>query len=115
MLTDAAAAKRQVLVDHARARHAMRRGPVPDRVTVDGLDVASGRSLDVLALNDALQRLARTSPRQAQIAELRLFVGLGLGEIASALDLPEHTARREWTVARIWLQRVLRLTEYLRF
>jgi len=104
----AAAAMRQILVDHARARQRLKRGGEFARVTLDGLDlVAPSGGIDVLVLNDALQRLQEWDTRQAQIVELRFFVGLSVEEAAGVLDVSEKTVKRDWAMARAWLQREL--------
>ncbi len=107
----AAVAMRQILVDAARARHRMKRGGEFSRVTLDGLDlVAPDGGLDVLVLNDALQRLGDWDARQAQIVELRFFVGLSVEEVAGVLAISEKTVKRDWAMARAWLQRELEPT-----
>jgi RNA polymerase sigma-70 factor, ECF subfamily len=103
----AAAAMRQILVDYARARNRLKRGGEFCRVTLDGEALASKREIDVLVLNDALDRLAAWDPRQSRIVELRFFVGLSVEEVAALLDVSEKTVKRDWAMARAWLQREL--------
>jgi RNA polymerase sigma-70 factor, ECF subfamily len=108
----AANAMRQILVERARARGAVKRGGGQPRVTlVDDIDVATGNDgpapIDLLALDQALTRLAELDPRQARIVELRYFGGLSLEETAEALDVAPATVKRDWTVARAFLAREL--------
>jgi RNA polymerase sigma-70 factor (ECF subfamily) len=104
----AAAAMRCILVDHARALGAAKRGGGGLRVTLDAESLAGkGGDEEVLAVHDALARLAETDPDQARIVELRYFGGLEFAEIAGALDVPERTVYRRWDRARAWLWREL--------
>lgn len=108
----AARCMRQVLVDAARARRAGKRGGGVHAVTLDPqadlpAHAADDAGLDVLALDEALQRLAEIDPQQARLVELRYFVGLTLDETAAALGVSAATVSREWTVARRWLRREL--------
>jgi len=98
----AALAMRQVLVDRSRRRGAARRGGGWDRVTLAGL-VDDAPSVDLLALDRALDQLESLDPRQAQIAQLRLFAGATVGEIAHALELSESSVEKDWRRARAWL------------
>jgi RNA polymerase sigma factor (TIGR02999 family) len=102
----AARAMREILIEHARARSARKRGGGGVRLTLDDL-VASipSPSIDVLALDEALQRLARLDERHARVVELRYFGGLSVEETAVALDLSPATVKRAWTLARAWLYR----------
>jgi len=100
---------RQVLVDYARAHAAQRRAGGLQRVEMeDGLAIAPERLDEVVWLDDALQRLAAESPRQAQVVELRYFGGLSVEEIAAMLDVSPRSVKRDWSLARIWLYRCLR-------
>ena len=105
----AAQMMRRVLVDHARARLAGKRGGALQRVTLG--DVGSGPAddtdLDVLALHEALERLAVLDPHQARLVELRYFGGLGIEDTAKARGVSPATMKREWAVARAWLRREL--------
>lgn len=104
----AARAMRQVLVEAARRRRAERRGGGLAVVTLDDVvDVGTTSTLDVLALDDALRRLADLSPRQAELVEHRFFGGLEMHEAAESLGISEATAYREWRAARAWLGREL--------
>lgn len=101
----AARLMRQVLVEHARARHAAKRGGSTQIfVPVDNeADVSSARSRDVIELDDALRCLERIDPQQAHIVELRFFGGLTVEETAEALHISPRTVKRDWAVARAWL------------
>jgi RNA polymerase sigma factor (TIGR02999 family) len=100
---------RRVLVDIARRRRAERRGgPNAIRVPLDGIDVpASEPGADLLAVDDALQRLALDDPRKAQVVELRFFGGLSIEETAEALGISVRTVHTDWVLARAWLFRTL--------
>ncbi len=115
----AAQMMRRVLLDHARTRHALKRGGGAVQVSLgdgDFFAVESGaRSaqstpidpLDVIALDDALVRLAVLDPQKARLVELRYFVGLSIPEAATALGVSTATVTREWAIARMWLRREL--------
>jgi len=111
----AARCMRQVLVDAARTRRAAKRGRGAHTVTLDDADgVAAGPSagvenagVEVLALEEALVRLAALDPGQARLVELRYFGGLTLVDTAATLGVSPATVSREWTVARRWLRREL--------
>jgi len=107
-LRAAALAMRHALVNHAVARLAGKRGDgaIPLPITA-ALDVAVEDDATVLALNEALGRLARDSLRLAQVVECRYFAGYDDAETARALDISERTVRRDWTLARAWLHREL--------
>ena len=100
---------RHMLVDHARARAAEKRGGkfemVPLEEAREGTDA---KSVDLLALDEALNALAELSPRQAKVIELRYFAGLTLEETAEVLDVNRITVGRDWRNARAWLRRRLR-------
>lgn len=105
----AATQMRRVLVDHARAAASEKRGAGRQRITLHD-DVAlatSERSIELIALDEALSALEKVSPRQARVAELRLFSGMGLAEIADVLEVSERTVKNDWRVARAWLSRAL--------
>jgi RNA polymerase sigma factor (TIGR02999 family) len=100
----ASRAMRFVLVDHARARQAAKRGGGAAAVSLDDVQLHAGEpAADILALNDALERLTTMSERQARLVEYRFFGGLSYGEIAGIMDISERTAKREWVRARTWL------------
>ena len=107
-LAVAAIQMRRVLVDHARAHDARKRGGDRLRISLDETaNWQPGVLLDVLALNEALGTLAAISPRQAGVVELRFFGGLGVKETALYLKVSERTVKEDWRVARAWLRREL--------
>jgi len=100
----AARLMRQVLVDHARAHNADSRGGGIAKVSLDEAFVYSSQnSAEILALDEALSRLATAHARVSQVVELRFFAGLTLEEIAVVLGVSEKTAKRDWQFARAWL------------
>jgi RNA polymerase sigma-70 factor, ECF subfamily len=104
----AATAMRQILVDHARRRAAAKRGGGQSPVTLTELpDDAGTGPIDLLALDEALQRLAAVSPRQARIVELRCFGGLTVDETAEVLGISGSLAEKEWRRVRAWIRREL--------
>jgi RNA polymerase sigma-70 factor (ECF subfamily) len=104
----AAQAMRYLLVDHARSQHAAKRGGAAQHVELDEVAVlAPERSAELVALDEALSRLAALDPRQGQIVELRYFGGLSLEETAKVMGISAITVRREWTKAKAWLYREL--------
>jgi RNA polymerase sigma factor (TIGR02999 family) len=98
---------RQILVDHARRSHAQRRGGDWQKVSLEGVDLAGPGGPDFLALDAALNRLEASNPMLCRRAELRLFAGLSTNEIAALLKKGESTTRRDWSLAKAWLQREL--------
>jgi len=101
-------AMRSILIDHARRRGAEKRGGARERVTVELAEVAGEvAELDIVALNDALERLEQLDAQMAKVAELRCFGGLSSEEIAGILDVSSRTVERSWRFARAWLQREL--------
>jgi RNA polymerase sigma factor (TIGR02999 family) len=105
----AARAMRRVLIEAARARHAAKRGGGAALVTFDeGLDGGACTPDDVLALDAALESLARLHPRQAQMVESRFFGGLDVRETAELLQVSEATIERDWRAAKAWLALELR-------
>ena len=104
----AALAMRSILVDRARARLTAKRGGGRRPIDLADLPLAVSRSdEDVLAVDEAIQRLERTDARAAQVVVLRVFLGLGDGEIAQALGVTDRTVRRDWNFAKLWLRRDL--------
>ena len=104
----AATMMRRILVDEARERRAQRRGGGAAFVTFDeALPVSNEQSPDVIALDDALEALAREDERKSRVVELRYFGGLTVKEIAEVLDLSEDTITRDWNFAKTWLLRNL--------
>jgi RNA polymerase sigma factor (TIGR02999 family) len=100
----AAQAMRQVLVDHARRRHAARRLGERIRLPLDeALVTFEEQGLDVIALHDALDQLAESNPRQAQVVVLRFFGGLSIPEVAETLEVSDTTVEGDWRFARAWL------------
>jgi len=100
----AATQMRRVLVDHARAADAAKRGGRPTRVTLsDDLATTQQRSVDFMVLDDALSRLGDRNERQGRVAEMRLFAGLEVKEVALYLRVSERTVKEDWRVARAWL------------
>ena len=107
-LRAAALAMRHALVNHAEARRAAKRGGGLAHLPLDAaLDVGATSDETLLALDEALQRLARQSARLAQVVVCRFFAGFDERETAQALGLSERTVRRDWTLARAWLYREL--------
>jgi RNA polymerase sigma factor (TIGR02999 family) len=107
-LAVAAHAMRQILVDHARRHQAAKRGGIRRRIALDdNLAFAPNRNLDLLPLEDALTKLTKLDPRQAQMVELRFFGGLKVAEVADATGISKRSAEREWTMVRAWLRREL--------
>ncbi|MGH7694337.1 MAG: sigma-70 family RNA polymerase sigma factor [Gemmatimonadaceae bacterium] len=115
----AAQMMRRVLLDHARARHALKRGGGVVQVSLGDRDFSIAQSdaalgggapidpVDVMALDDALVRLAVMDPQKARLVELRYFAGLSIPETAAALGVSTATVGREWAIARMWLRREL--------
>ncbi len=101
----AATAIRRVLVDHARRRAREKRGGAHVRVPLEGLDVVDLMAdYELIALDDALARLAEMDPTKARIVELRFFAGMSIEELVGAIGVSESTIRREWRLARAWLR-----------
>ena len=107
----AARAMRQVLVDHARARHALKRGAGAERITWDAAEPALGLESqdpnEILALEEALARLEAKDPELLRLVELRFFAGLTLEETAEVLEKSVRQVHWSWTFARGWLRREL--------
>src|SRR5258705_7613463 len=107
-LAIAALSMRQILVQRARARKAAKRGGAPQRVTLDErLMLSESPPVDVLALDEALTRLATRDSELARIVELRYFCGLTVEETADAIGSSPATVKRQWTIARAWLKRAM--------
>ena len=104
----AARAMRRILVDHARGRAADKRGGGAIHVALDDVAVVSSEpDMDLVALDDALERLAALDPQQARIVELRFFGGLTIDEAAAVTGISPATIKREWASAKAWLYRSL--------
>lgn len=104
-LCASAVAMRRVLVDHAREKARLKRGGRGRRITFHGDEFADGSEVptDVVALNGALEELARRDPLKARLVELRYFLGLPRAEAAATLGISLATLKREWTAAKAWL------------
>src|SRR4051812_7592721 len=104
LFASAARAMREVLIDHARRRAAGRRGGGRRRVPLDAVvDYFQGQGLDVVAVHEALDRLAELDERQAQVMTLRYFGGMTVAEVAAALGVSASTVEQDWRLARAWL------------
>jgi RNA polymerase sigma factor (TIGR02999 family) len=104
----AARAMRSILVDYARRRKAKKRGDRRTRVSLDIIVPAfESRALDLLMLDEALDRLAAQDERQSRIVELRFFGGLDVAETSQVLGVPKRTVERDWRYARAQLYRSL--------
>jgi len=104
----AAQLMRHILVDHARNRRAAKRGGGEAKLVLDtGVALPSKHELDVVALDDALTKLAALDERQSRIVEMRYFGGLSVEETAAVLDISVATVKREWASARAWMRREL--------
>jgi len=105
----AAQLMRRIMVHHARKRRAQKRGGDAVMVKLDEAAVpAESRSAELVALDEALERLARLDERQARVVECRFFAGMSVEETAEALDVAPATVKRDWSIARAWLNRELR-------
>jgi RNA polymerase sigma factor (TIGR02999 family) len=99
---------RHILVDHARSRQAAKRGGSNIRLPLDeAMVVSPGQNLDFLALDEALNRLAKIDPQQSQVVELRFFSGINVEDTAKLMGVSERTVKRDWNVAKAWLRREL--------
>ena len=104
----AAQMMRRVLVDHARANAAEKRGGQRDKVSLEDVDVSTGqRAAELVELDDALQRLTEVFPRKGKVVELRFFGGFSVVESAEILGVSDKTIMREWESAKLWLYREL--------
>ena len=105
----AAQIMRRILVDYARRHHASKRGGDLYKLSLDeALVTSEEKGADLLALDEALERLAAIDPRQSRVVELRIFAGLTLEETAQALNISPSTVRREWSTAKAWLHRQIK-------
>jgi len=104
----AAEAMRRILVDAARRRHAEKRGGQRDRLPLSDVEIAAPEPDEVLAVNEALDELARVDPQAAHLVKLRFFVGLTAAEAANAMSLSVRSAHDLWAYARAWLRRHMR-------
>lgn len=103
----AAVAMRHVLVDHARARLAAKRGGAWQQIALDSVELPTEVAADVLALSEALEGLAAVDPDQVRLVELRYFGGYSIEETAAILGVSATTVKRDWELARAWLYRAL--------
>lgn len=95
---------RQILVDYARKQQADKRGGRESDASFDEqLYIAEGKAEEVIALDEALEKLAALDPRQSKVVELRYFVGFTIPETAEALGVSVATVKRDWMTARAWL------------
>ena len=107
-LAVAAKAMRQILIDHARKRNAAKRGGHWQRVTLsESVGAPKDTDVDLICLNDALEKLTGLHERQAQIVELRFLAGLTVQEVARVLEVSEETVKVDWRMARAWLMKEL--------
>jgi RNA polymerase sigma factor (TIGR02999 family) len=105
----AAQAMRHILIDHARQRGRIKRGGGRVRVSLSDVNLATESDPEeILALDEAIQRLEERDPRAADIVHLRFFAGLSVEETANALEISERTVKREWAFARAWIYQILR-------
>lgn len=106
----AAEAMRRILIDHARRRRAERHGGGQERINIEQLDLAADRANDdvILAINDALDRLASVDAPKAELVKLRYFAGLTIEDAARTLGVSEPTANRWWAYARAWLHQEIK-------
>lgn len=99
---------RRILVDHARARHRQKRGGIDEAVAIEDVftvaDAARSIDTDLIALDEALSRLAVLDPQQVKIVELRYFAGLEITETAQVLKISVATVKRDWAMAKAWLK-----------
>jgi RNA polymerase sigma factor (TIGR02999 family) len=108
-LAIAARLMREILVDHARSRGAAKRGASCLTLSFDEAVALPRRpDIDLTTLNEALKELEVMDPRQSQIVDLRFFGGLSIDDTSQVLGISPATVKREWTIARMWLQRELR-------
>jgi RNA polymerase sigma factor (TIGR02999 family) len=104
----AAQMMRRILVDHARTKKRAKRGGSDVRISIDDATVAvKGQDLDVVALDEALDRLARIDEQQSRVVELRFFSGLSVEETAEVMGISPATVKRDWSMAKAWLHREL--------
>lgn len=102
---------RQILVDHARRRRAVKRGSGLKLELNDGISVEVPPNVDLIGLDTALNELARLDPQQSRIVEMRFFAGLSIEDTAKIVGVSPATVKREWATARAWLRRELEMAE----
>ena len=94
---------RQILVEYARRHRAAKRGGGEKQTLLEGMALARGRSVDLMALDAALDSLAKLDPQQSRVVELRFFGGLSIEETARVMEISPATVKRDWATARLWL------------
>ena len=113
----AAKLMRRILVDHAKTRHRIKRGGAEENIALDdalrtiAVAAPDENVVDLIALDEALEALAKIDEQQVQIVELRYFSGLNVEETADVLNISTATVKRDWAVARAWLRHELTRTE----
>ena len=101
----AARLMREILIEHARSRHAAKRGGAQVRLSLSEVErIASKPDVNLIALHEALVRLEALDPRKSRIVELRYFGGLGIEETAEVIGVSAATVKRDWSMARAWLR-----------
>ena len=102
----AAQAMKRILVDHAKARHREKRGGAGENLPLEEarFAISSQKDIDLVAVDEALTRLARLDPQQASVVELKFFGGFSIDEIAEAVQISPATVKREWNSAKAWLR-----------
>jgi RNA polymerase sigma factor (TIGR02999 family) len=104
----AARLMRRILVDHARAHNAAKRGGLEEKLSLDeAREIATGSAVEIVALDSALQSFAESYPRKSEVVELKFFGGLDAKEISQVLRVSEKTVLRDWNFAKLWLCREL--------
>ena len=97
---------RRILVDHARSRQAAKRGGSDIKLPLEeAMNASEGREVDLVALDEALERLAAIDPQQSRVVELKFFSGMSVEETAEVLGVSTRTVKRDWNVAKAWLRR----------
>ncbi len=107
----AAQAMRRILVDYARAKHREKRGGDAQKISLEEITmiaVEENKSVDLIALDEALTRLAKMDEQKSRIVELRYFSGLNVEETAEVMSISRNTVERHWTMAKAWLHRELK-------
>lgn len=105
----AASMMRRILVDYSRSHEAEKRGGKDGKVLLDETKVVlKGRTVDIVAVDEVLNRLTKIDPQQARVVELRFFAGLSIEEAAGALGISPATVKRDWNVAKTWLAREMK-------
>jgi RNA polymerase sigma-70 factor, ECF subfamily len=99
---------RRILIDRARSRGYQKRGGGETPISIDESLLGTGPDMDLVALDDALTRLAALDPRKSKVVELRFFSGLGVEETAAVLNISPETVMRDWKMAKAWLLREMK-------